>query len=84
MPTSKPPKPSNRYCLDAARIRRVQVVLGTLSETETIDRALDFVLAKHAESESARKAHERWMKRSSGRPLNRIGTFRGMRLPKPS
>ena len=54
------------FQLDAAKIRRAQKVLGTKTETETIERALDAVIAEHKRSQLAIEANERFMKSGIG------------------
>ena len=50
------------YILDEAKIKRAQKLLGTTTETETIERALDEVIAEHERNARARRAHERFLK----------------------
>ena len=48
------------FRLDAAKIKRAQRVLKTATETETIHRALDEVIAEHERNRLAREANERF------------------------
>jgi hypothetical protein len=50
------------FRLDAAKIRRAQKVLSAGTETETIDRALDQVIAEHERDRLTREANERFVK----------------------
>jgi hypothetical protein len=48
--------------LDAVKIKRAQKALCTATETETIDRALDFVLSEHRKNRLVAEAHDRFFK----------------------
>jgi hypothetical protein len=48
--------------LDTAKIKRAQRLLKAATETETVDRALDEVIAEHERNRLAREAHERFVK----------------------
>ncbi len=50
------------FRLDAAKIRRAQKVLSAGTETETIDRALDQVIAEHERDRLTGEANERFVK----------------------
>ena len=50
------------YVLDEAKIRRAQKLLGTKTETETIERALEEVITERERVRAAWKAHERFLK----------------------
>ncbi len=50
------------FRLDAAKIKRAQRLLRTATETETIDRALDAVMAEHERNRLAREANERFVR----------------------
>ena len=50
------------YQLDAVKIRRAQKVLRAKTETETIERALDAVIAEHKRNQLAVEANERFVK----------------------
>jgi hypothetical protein len=48
--------------LDQAKLRRAQKILGAESESETIERALDFVIGEDERSRRAWAAHDRFMR----------------------
>ena len=50
------------YVLDEAKIRRAQKLLGTKTETETIERALEEVITEWERIRAAWKAHEPFLK----------------------
>src|SRR6266567_3408565 len=50
------------YRLDEVKIKRAQKVLKALTETETLDRALDAVIAEHERNRLTRQANERFVK----------------------
>jgi Bacterial antitoxin of type II TA system, VapB len=50
------------YVLDEAKIRRAQKLLGTKTETETIERALEEVITERERIRAAWQAHERFLK----------------------
>ncbi len=50
------------FRLDAGKIRRAQKVLSAGTETETIDRALDQVIAENERNRLTREANERFVK----------------------
>ncbi len=50
------------FRLDAAKIKRAQRFLKTGTETETVDRALDAVIAEHERNRLTREANERFIK----------------------
>ena len=52
------------FQLDAIKIRRVQKVFSAKTETEAIDRALDFAIAEHKNNQLAHEANEQFV--SSG------------------
>lgn len=52
------------FQLDSSKIRRAQKVLRAKTETETVERALDFAIAEHEKNRQAWKATERFL--SSG------------------
>jgi hypothetical protein len=55
------PKP-RRYALDEAKIKRARKLLGTKTDSETIDRALDEVITERQRSARAWAATERFIK----------------------
>jgi hypothetical protein len=48
--------------LNAAKIKRAQKVLHAGTETEAIERALDFVISEHGRNQLALEATERFVK----------------------
>ena len=50
------------FRLDAAKIRRAQKLLKTGTETETIELALDTVIAEHEKNRVTREVTERFLK----------------------
>jgi hypothetical protein len=50
------------FQLDAVKIRRAQKVLRAKTETETIERALDAVIAEHQRDRCTTEANERFVK----------------------
>jgi hypothetical protein len=50
------------FQLDTGKIRRAQKVLRAKTETETIDRALDAVIAEHQRDKAATEANKRFVK----------------------
>lgn len=52
------------FRLDVSKIKRAQRLMKTGTETETIDRALDEVIAEHERNRLTREANERFV--SSG------------------
>src|SRR5947208_10757351 len=50
------------YRLDEAKIKRAQKVLKAGTETETLDRALEAVIAEHERNRLTREANERFAK----------------------
>ena len=50
------------FQLDPAKIKRVQKALRAKTETETIERALDFTLAEHERNRLAFEATERFLR----------------------
>ena len=64
MPRSRKNASHKHFRLDAGKIRRAQKVLKAKTETETIERALDAVLAEEARDRLVQAANERFI--SSG------------------
>ena len=56
-----PPKKKG-FMLDPIKIERAKRVLGTTTETETIERALDEIVEEDKRNKRAWKAHERFLK----------------------
>lgn len=50
------------YVLDEMKIKRAQKLLGTTTETETIERALEEVITEIERNRTAWRAHERFLK----------------------
>jgi len=50
------------FQLDGRKIKRAQKVLKAKTETEAIERALDFAIAEHEKNRLAAEANERFMK----------------------
>ncbi len=50
------------FRLDTAKIKRVQRLLRTGTETETIERALDEVIREHERNRLTREANERFVR----------------------
>jgi hypothetical protein len=61
MPTPRT-RAHKHFRLDAAKIKRAQKVLHAGTETEAIERALDFVISEHDRNELASEATERFVK----------------------
>ena len=64
MPRASKAGSHKHFRLDATKIRRAQKVLKARTETETIERALDAVLAEDERDRIVQAAHERFI--SSG------------------
>ena len=47
--------------LDDRRIRRAKKLLGTTTDTETVQKALDEVILERERNQEARKAHEEFL-----------------------
>jgi hypothetical protein len=50
------------FRLDAGKIKRAQRALRALTETETIERALDLVISEHERNRLAAEAHDRFLR----------------------
>jgi hypothetical protein len=50
------------FQLDAAKIKRAQKVLQAKTETEAIDRALDFAIHEHEKNRLVADANERFLR----------------------
>jgi hypothetical protein len=50
------------FQLDSVKIKRAQKVLRAKTETETIERALDFTITEHERNQLAHEANERFLK----------------------
>ena len=60
--TSSPRK--RTFVLDPVKIKRAKRVLGTSTENETIDRALDEIVKEDKRNRRALKAHEEFLNSS--------------------
>jgi hypothetical protein len=58
----KPARTHKHFQLDAAKIRRAQKVLQAKTETEAIERALDFAIDEHERNRLVSEAHERFFR----------------------
>jgi hypothetical protein len=54
------------FRLDSAKLLRARKILRADTETETIERALDFVLSEHGRNQLAWEANERFLKSGIG------------------
>jgi hypothetical protein len=61
MPSAKSKLSHKHFRLDNVKLRRAQKVLRAKTETETIERALDAVLAEDERNRLATEAHERFL-----------------------
>ena len=57
-----PKRLHKHFQLDPAKIKRAQKALGARTETEAIERALDFAIAEHERNRLALIASERFVK----------------------
>lgn len=57
MPSTKP-RSHKHFQLDAAKLKRAQRALAAKSETETVERALDFAIAEYEKNKLAGEAHD--------------------------
>jgi hypothetical protein len=64
MPTASK-RAHKHFQLDPAKIKRAQKALRAKTETETIERALDFTISEHETNRLAWEANERFL-RSGG------------------
>jgi hypothetical protein len=61
MPTTSP-RAHKHFQLDASKIKRAQKALRARNETETIELALDFVIAEKEKNRLALAANERFLR----------------------
>jgi hypothetical protein len=61
MHTTKQGISHKHFQFDSGKIRRAQKVLRAKTKTETIERALDAILAEHKRNQLAAKANERFV-----------------------
>jgi len=64
------------FRLDVAKIKRAQRLLKADTQTETLDRALDAVIAEHERNRLTREANERFLK-SGIEIMDVFGTLAG-------
>lgn len=62
MPTARKTASHKHFRLDSGKIRRAQKVLRARTETETIERALDAVIAEDQRNRLALAATERFLR----------------------
>ncbi len=62
MASSSTTKKHKHFILDQAKIERAQKLLGTQTEKETIERALEEVIEERERNRQAWAAHERFVK----------------------
>ncbi len=60
------------FRLDARKIKRAQKLLGTATETETIEQALESIITEHERNRLAGEAQERFL--GSGVEINDVYT----------
>ena len=61
MPNSRT-RSHKHFQLDSIKIKRAQKVLHAKTETETIERALDFTISEHERNRLAFEANERFLR----------------------
>jgi len=64
MARAKPRFRLKHFRLESAKLSRARKILRAETETETIERALDFVLSEHGRNQLAWEANERFLKSS--------------------
>ena len=62
MKTSLPERKNKHVVLDQTKLKKAQHVLGAKTETETIERALDWVISEAEKDRQTLAAHERFLK----------------------
>jgi len=50
------------FLLDARKIKRAQRILGTKTETQAVERALDAVIQEHERDRMVREANQRFLR----------------------
>lgn len=60
--TTAPKRTHKHFQLDSAKIKRAQKALHAKTETEAIERALDFAIAEHEKNRLVLEATERFVK----------------------
>jgi hypothetical protein len=61
MPTDKKPVAVKGIHPNRRKLKRAQRLLGTATENETVDRALDEVISEHERNREAWEANERFL-----------------------
>ena len=62
MPSSSTTRKHKHFVLDQAKIERARELLGTQTEKETIERALEEVIVERERNRQSWAAHERFLK----------------------
>ncbi len=62
MSTARDRVAHKHFRLDVAKIKRAQRLLKARTETETLERALDAVIAEHERNRLTREANDRFLK----------------------
>ena len=62
MATSNKSRSHKHFRLNAQQIKRAQRALGTVTETETIERALALAISESARNRLAEEAHDRFLR----------------------
>lgn len=62
MPTTTQTRKNKHFLLDQSRLKKAQKVLGTRTETETVEVALERVITEAEENERAWTAQEKFLK----------------------
>ena len=65
MAMSKSRVRNKHFCLDSIKLLRAKKLLRADTETETIERALDFVLSEHLRNQLASEANQRFIEGGS-------------------
>jgi hypothetical protein len=62
MPVSTQTRKNKHFLLDQSRLKKAQKLLGTRTETETIEIALERVISEAERNEKAKAAQDRFVK----------------------
>ncbi len=62
MPVSTQTRKNKHFLLDQSRLKKAQQLLGTRTETETIEIALERVISEAERNEKAKAAQDRFVK----------------------
>jgi hypothetical protein len=65
--------------LDQAKLKRAQKILGTKSEAETIERALDLIIGEDALNRRAWAAHDRFLRAAAREEVQIHDAFNRLR-----